>query len=154
MPAAWPPTGRARPSPVSRWWWPARVARWWLPTDFDWHLLAGDASALPAIQRRLAELPADACGTLLLAVDAPDRRSLHVPPGLQLHWLDNDETLVTALQAWTLPAGDGFAWCAGEASTMARLRGVLRDKGLPKDAMRVAAYWKRGASSYHAELAD
>ncbi|RZJ06521.1 MAG: siderophore-interacting protein, partial [Haliea sp.] len=29
-----------------------------LPTAFDWHLLVGDDTALPAIARRLAELPA------------------------------------------------------------------------------------------------
>ncbi|MCF7697685.1 siderophore-interacting protein, partial [Mycetohabitans sp. B2] len=30
-----------------------------IPTDFDWHLLIGDDTALPAIARRLDELPAD-----------------------------------------------------------------------------------------------
>lgn len=125
-----------------------------LPADLDWHLLVGDATALPAVQRRLAELPDHARGTVLLAVAAADRRALPAPAGMQLQWLDSDEALATALQAWRVPAGDGFAWCAGEAATMARLRAMLADKGLPKEAMRVAAYWKRGASSYHAELAD
>ena len=31
-----------------------------IPTTFDWHLLAGDDTALPAIGRRLAELPSAA----------------------------------------------------------------------------------------------
>ncbi len=53
-----------------------------------------------------------------------------------------------------LPAGEGFAWCAAEAATAAGLREVLAAKGLPKEAMRVAAYWKRGASGHHAELAE
>ena len=68
--------------------------------------------------------------------------------------MDDEAALVTALQALPVPAGEGFAWCAAEAATAARLRAALADKGLPKEAMRVAAYWKRGASSFHAELAD
>src|ERR1700734_1739633 len=31
-----------------------------IPSAYDWHLLAGDETALPAISRRLAELPAGA----------------------------------------------------------------------------------------------
>lgn len=120
----------------------------------DWHWLVGDATALPAVARRLAELPADARGTVVLAVDAADRRALPGPAGLDLHWVDDEAALVTALQALPVPAGEGFAWCAAEAATAARLRAALADKGLPKEAMRVAAYWKRGASSFHAELAD
>ena len=30
-----------------------------VPLDYDWHLLAGDATAAPAIGRRFAELPRD-----------------------------------------------------------------------------------------------
>jgi NADPH-dependent ferric siderophore reductase len=31
-----------------------------IPAQQDWHLLVGDASSLPAIRRRLAELPPSA----------------------------------------------------------------------------------------------
>ena len=37
-----------------------------IPLDYDWHLLAGDETALPAIARRLEELPAGACAIVLL----------------------------------------------------------------------------------------
>ena len=40
-----------------------------VPTDFDWHLLIGDDTALPAISRRLAELPAGARVLVLAEVD-------------------------------------------------------------------------------------
>lgn len=123
----------------------------------DWHWLVGDATALPAVARRLAELPADARVTVVLAAAAADRRALPGQDrltGLDLRWVDSEQALVDALRALPLPAGDGFAWCAAEAATAAALRAALADKGLPKEAMRVAAYWKRGATSYHAELAD
>lgn len=123
----------------------------------DWHWLAGDATALPAVARRLAELPSDASVTVLLAAAAADRRALPAQDrltGLDLRWLDGEAALVDALRALPLPAGEGFAWCAAEAGTAAALRAALAAKCLPKEAMRVAAYWKRGASSFHAELAD
>lgn len=120
----------------------------------DWHWLVGDATALPAVARRLVELPADASVTVLLAAAAADRRALPGPTGLDLRWVDGEQALVDALRDLPLPAGEGFAWCAAEAGTAAALRAALAAKGLPKEAMRVAAYWKRGASSFHAELAD
>ena len=78
----------------------------------------------------------------------------NAPAGLDLHWLDSEADLAQALRSMPLPAGEGFAWCAAEAATAAGLREVLAAKGLPKDAMRVAAYWKRGAVAHHENLDD
>jgi NADPH-dependent ferric siderophore reductase len=39
-----------------------------VPTDFDWWLLIGDETALPAIGRRLEELPAGCSVTSIVAV--------------------------------------------------------------------------------------
>lgn len=39
-----------------------------VPTGFDWHLLVGDDSALPAIARRLEELPEGKPVTVVLAL--------------------------------------------------------------------------------------
>ena len=53
----------------------------------------------------------------------------------------------------TLPQEKGFAWCAGEAPVTAQLSDILASgKGLPKEAMRVSAYWENGASSYRQDL--
>ncbi|MFY9510383.1 MAG: siderophore-interacting protein [Rubrivivax sp.] len=122
-----------------------------VPTDYDWHLLAGDATALPAVHRRLEELPASTRAIVVLHSD--DRRALHSAAALQLHWVDDADALVAVLRALPLPAGEGFVWCAGEATVMARLRDLmLLDKQHPREAMRVAAYWKRGASEFHETL--
>ncbi|HEY1129934.1 MAG TPA: siderophore-interacting protein [Roseateles sp.] len=124
-----------------------------IPTDYDWHLLVGDDSAWPAIARRLEELPADArVQVLLLMPDAPawPTRASAVP-----RFVASPEALAQALRDLALPPGDGFVWCAGEAQLMARLRDILlHEKGHPKEAMKVAAYWKRGATGYHARLDD
>lgn len=124
-----------------------------LPPDFDWQLLVGDAAALPAIARRLEELPADAVVRARLLVDPADRRSFNRPAGLDLQWFSDTAAWLAALRAQPLPPGDGFAWCAGEARVMAELRQVLSDHHhLPREAMRVAAYWKAGASAFHEQL--
>lgn len=121
-----------------------------IPTDYAWHLLAGDDTALPAIARRLEELPAEAVAIVLLSVAPEDRRALPSAARVALHWVDGDDALIAAARALTLPEGDGYAWCAGEASTMKTLRAVLVDeKGHDRHAIRASAYWKRGASDHH-----
>ena len=40
-----------------------------IPTTYDWHLLIGDETALPAISRRLAELPARTRTVVVVEVD-------------------------------------------------------------------------------------
>ena len=43
-----------------------------IPTTYDWHLLIGDETALPAVSRRLAELPAGTRAVVVVEVDGPD----------------------------------------------------------------------------------
>lgn len=124
-----------------------------IPVDYEWHLLAGDASALPAIERRLEELPATARAIVLLQLAAADRRPLASRAEVRLQHVDDDQALVAAVRALQLPPGEGYAWCAGEASTMAAVRRVLVDeKGHDRHAIRAAAYWKRGAIAHHENL--
>src|SRR5271154_3638964 len=42
-----------------------------IPTTYDWHLLIGDETALPAIRRRLSELPAGTRVVVVGEVDGP-----------------------------------------------------------------------------------
>jgi NADPH-dependent ferric siderophore reductase len=125
-----------------------------IPTDYAWHLLAGDETALPAIHRRLEELPAGTRAFVVLQVaDAADRRELRSAADLSVQWVSTADALFEAVRALELPPGEGYAWCAGEASAMAKLRRLLvEDKGLDRHAMRVAAYWKRGATAHHENL--
>src|SRR5206468_9230053 len=119
-----------------------------------WHLLIGDETALPAVARRLEELPAGTRAIVRLAVaDPADRRLLASAADVDLQWVDSDAALLAAVRALALPAGEGYAWCAGEAGTMAELRRVLvDDKVHDRQAIRAAAYWKRGAVAHHENL--
>lgn len=124
-----------------------------IPDDHDWHLLAGDRSALPAIRRRLAELPAGSRVIAVIAASGADRLPLASPAQADLRWVDNDAALVDVLRTLALPAGEGFAWFAGEAAVAKQVRTLLlEEKGLPKEAMRVSAYWKQGVADHHEHL--
>ncbi len=124
-----------------------------VPLDYDWHLLVGDESALPAIARRLEQLPSSTKAIVLLhATDSADRRALPSAAATSLQWCASDRELLAAVQELVLPAGEGYAWCAGEAAVMTSMRQVLLAKGMERHAMRVSAYWKRGAPAHHATL--
>ena len=125
-----------------------------VPLDYDWHLLVGDETAFPAVARRLEQLPAGSKAIVVLqAADAADRRDFASAANVTVTWVETDAQLLAAVRALALPAGDGYAWCAGEATCMAALRRELVDvKGHPREAIRAAAYWKRGATGHHENL--
>ncbi len=127
-----------------------------IPLDYDWHLLAGDETALPAIARRLEELPAGSRALVVVQVaDAADQRELKSAAACSVQWVAKPEDLISAVRALDLPAGDGYAWCAGEASSMATLRRILvEEKGVDRHAIRAAAYWKQGAVAHHENLEE
>jgi NADPH-dependent ferric siderophore reductase len=124
-----------------------------IPMDYDWYVLAGDATALPAIRRRLEELPREAKVTVLVAAESAVWLPFRSEAQMALQLLDSQEALLAAIRALQLPAGDGFFWFAGEASVAAQVRdAVFVDKGHPREAARISAYWKQGASGHHEDL--
>ncbi|MDH1292957.1 siderophore-interacting protein [Comamonas terrigena] len=145
--------------PAAEWARTAQIGQWAgvagprgsmvIPAGFAWHWLLGDDSALPAVERRLAELPATARVTVRLKVAAADRRPLPSAAQVDLQWVDD---LAEAAAALPLPSEDGYIWAAGEHNDMAALRTVFKDKGASPKRMRISAYWKRGQADHHEEL--
>jgi NADPH-dependent ferric siderophore reductase len=134
-----------------------------VPDDFDWYLLAGDETALPAIARRLEELPASTRAIAVIEVaDAAEEQELASRARLDISWLHRDgarpgETslLLDAIAALALPPGEGYAWVAAEAGTAKAVRRHLVDaRALRKDRVKAAAYWKRGATAVHETYDD
>jgi NADPH-dependent ferric siderophore reductase len=127
-----------------------------VPTAFDWHLLVGDETALPAIARRLAELPSGAMAIAVIETASPDdRRSFETQARLETHWVTSGavKTLAESVATLSLPPGQGFAWAAGEAASMVAVRQVLIEQhGLDKSRVRASAYWKRGSTGHHETL--
>jgi NADPH-dependent ferric siderophore reductase len=127
-----------------------------IPLDYDWHLLVGDETALPAVARRLEELPPGSTAIVLCQIKDPsDRRIFKTTATLTSQWVWSSDELIEAMRRIELPPGEGYAWCAGEAATMATLRRVLvEEKGHDRHAIRAAAYWKSGAVGHHQNLED
>lgn len=124
-----------------------------IPEDYDWHLLAGDRSALPAIRRRVAELPAGSRVIAVIAASGADRLPLDTLAQVEITWVDSDTELLAALRTQLLPQGEGFAWFAGEAATAKQIRALFsEEKAIPKESMRVSAYWKQGVADHHENL--
>lgn len=126
-----------------------------IPADYDWQLLIGDETALPAIARRLEEMPSGAnVFTFIQLNDAADKRKLQTKANLVETWrASSPDALAEAIRDFKTPAGEGFAWAAGEAKAISAVRAVLvATHGLDKDHIRAAAYWKRGTSAHHENL--
>lgn len=129
-----------------------------IPTAFDGHLLIGDDAALPAIARRLQELPAGTRAIALVEVDsAADEQPLSSAANAQIHWVHRNgrpageaEGLLQALAQLDAPVGDYHCWVALEASAAKALRAALVDQyaAHPKWT-KAAAYWKRGSVGVH-----
>ncbi|GIG37890.1 siderophore-interacting protein [Cellulomonas pakistanensis] len=118
----------------------------------DHHLLAGDASALPAIAVALERLGPAASGYAVLEVhDRAEEQALHVPDGIALRWVHAGDAapgarLVEAVRALPWPDGRVHAFVHGEAGSVRELRRYLRvERGLGKDDLSISGYWRLGA---------
>ncbi len=126
--------------------------------DFDWVLLVGDETALPAIGRRLEELRPGVRALVVAAVVGPEEEQVFESCAtLEIHWVHrpmaraiDPAPLLQAIAALALPEGDGFAWVAGESSTAKAIRQhLVAERGLPKQWVKAAGYWRNGSPAIH-----
>ncbi|MFI0713896.1 siderophore-interacting protein [Streptomyces inhibens] len=117
----------------------------------DWHLLAGDESALPAIAASLARIPAGVPAYAFIEVAGPEeRQELEVPAGAEISWLYRGgapvgRELVAAVRALEFPAGQVQAFVHGEAGFVKELRRLLRvEREIPREALSISGYWRTG----------
>ncbi|WP_420381633.1 siderophore-interacting protein [Novosphingobium sp.] len=122
-----------------------------VPDDFDWYLLIGDESALPAIGRRTEELRAGVPVITLAVVDgADDEQTFATDAAWTGHWVHRDggtdaDLLLGALKGLTLPEGEGFVWIAAETSVAKALRTHVVDTlGHRREWTKAAGYWTNG----------
>lgn len=134
-----------------------------IPVAYDWHLLVADETGLPAIARRLEELPA---GTRVVVVAEVDSKADEIPLATKadatIHWIHRNgapagqvDHLSKALRSISLPTGDYFAWAACEGTVAKALRAqLLTEHGAKPQWTRAAAYWRQGVADVHENLAD
>ena len=83
------------------------------------------------------------------------QRQFNTRATLDLRRVADAQGVIDALRTLTLPPGDGFDWCAGEAKAVAAQRRVLVEElGIGKHAVRAAADWKLGTPAQHENLED
>jgi NADPH-dependent ferric siderophore reductase len=134
-----------------------------VPDDFDWYLLIGDETALPAMGRRVEELREGVPVTTFAVVERKaERQEFQSQAKLKSYWiaregqpLDDATLLRFALDELTLPPGDGFVWIAAEARTARSLRSYMMDtRRHPKSWIKASGYWSRGAEAVHETFED
>jgi NADPH-dependent ferric siderophore reductase len=141
----------------------------------DWHLLAGDESALPAIAAALEALPADAIAQVFIEVaDADDQIELRSPADVEIKWIyrggradlvredragDHAPLIDAVKEAPWLP-GQVQVFIHGEAqAVMHNLRPYVRkERGVDAKWASISGYWRRGRTEetfrqWKAELA-
>lgn len=117
----------------------------------DWHLLAGDESALPAIAAALEALPEDAVAHVFIEVaDATEEQKLQAPANAAVTWVHREgrpvgERLVRAVSGLAFPAGAPQVFVHGEAGFVKDLRRLLRvERRLPMNLLSISGYWRLG----------
>jgi NADPH-dependent ferric siderophore reductase len=117
----------------------------------DWHLLAGDESALPAMAAALNGMPPGARVHAFIEVSGPAEEQ-PLPTGADAHitWIHRGDapigsTLPTAVRGFAFPDGRVHAFVHGEANFVKDVRSFLRkERGIPLDQLSISGYWRRG----------
>jgi NADPH-dependent ferric siderophore reductase len=118
---------------------------------YDWHLLIGDESALPAICSALDALPADARGIAYLETSDPgEYLDAAAPAGLDVVWLHRPEPgsqprlLADALLAGPWLPGRADVFAHGERESMKAVRAALKARSGDGDQLSLSGYWAAG----------
>jgi NADPH-dependent ferric siderophore reductase len=120
-----------------------------VPDIFDSYLLIGDETALPAIARRLEELPA---GRRVLAVieiaDAAEQQALQSAAEVEVIWvLRGQADLLDTVRTLTLPSGALYTFVAMETKLSRQVRRVLLDTHKVDEAfLKAVGYWRAEGS--------
>ena len=128
----------------------------------DWHLFAGDDSALPASLAMAESLPDPDRALVVLEVDGVEDHQetvRHDGRPIPVHWLHraggdpaSGARLTAALGAIDLPDGHGHAYLAGELEVVAQMRVTLLGRGMAAEQIAAKPYWRAGrANAAHGE---
>jgi NADPH-dependent ferric siderophore reductase len=128
----------------------------------DVHVLVGDETALPAIGRRLEELPRQVRALVVLDTEeeafgyplasAAQLEVVKVPAG---DTASRSARLIEALRNLRYPTGSCFTWVAAESQVARAIRRYLMsERGIDKRWIKAAGYWRHGAVGTHETITD
>ncbi|KKB78280.1 FAD-binding protein [Devosia soli] len=129
-----------------------------VPTAFDWYLLVGDETALPAIGRRIEELPpgSDIVAVIEVAA-AAEEQAFETKANLTLAYVHRNgaaagttSLLLDKIRTLTFPEGEAYAYIAGESAMSKAVRQHLTDeRGFNPEWVKAAGYWLLGTADAH-----
>lgn len=129
-----------------------------LAPSAQWHLFAGDATALPGSFAMMEALPAGTRASAYLLIDDPtEKRPLSGDTNKTVTWSYESgsealDGLVAAVSAAEFSANGGHAYLAGEVALVSALKAALLNRGWTPDQVSAKAYWNRGrANAGHGE---
>ncbi|MGH6763114.1 MAG: siderophore-interacting protein [Phyllobacterium sp.] len=131
-----------------------------IPNAFDWYLLVGDETALPAIGRRLEELPEAARAVAIIEVaNAAEEQQLSSSAKADIVWVHRDGAeagrndllrQAVAAQADRFPTGEAYAFIATESGVSKSIRQFLvEERGFDNEWVKAAGYWLYGQADAH-----
>lgn len=131
----------------------------------DWHLLAGDEAAIPAIGAALEAMAPDARGIAYVEVGTPgDQVELRGPAGIEIRWLlrggpftPESSLLAEAVETGPWHEGDVQVFAHGEREVVKRLRAYFSDRrGVDRKRLSLSAYWAfgRAEEAFQAEKSE
>ncbi len=120
------------------------------PDDTTSYLLVSDESGLPALRGILRDLPADAVGTAIIEVPAPDDvLPVEAPEGVRIQWTPRDGAggvagvaALRALEAVDVACPASYAFVVGESTLATEGRRTLQRAGLAKERITFSGFWK------------
>jgi NADPH-dependent ferric siderophore reductase len=117
----------------------------------DWHLFAGDESAMPAICSALEALPGDARGIAYLETcDPGEYLDARLPSGMEVVWLHRPQPgsqprlLADALLTGPWLSGRADVFAHGERESMKAVRSALKARLGDGDQLSLSGYWASG----------
>lgn len=126
-------------------------------SDADWHLLAGDESAIPAISAAVEALDPDAVARVYIEVDdAAHQVPIDHGPKVDVMWLhradapggteEGQSPLSRAVLAGEWLPGQVHAFVHGEAQTVMHVIRpyIRRTRGVSAEWASISGYWRRG----------
>lgn len=124
-------------------------------TEPDWHLVAGDDAALPAIGAALEAMPDGRRVRAFVEVDSPeDEQQFATAADLEITWLHRfgatpgSTTLIAdAVRAMDWPDGRAQVFIHGESGLLKALRShLLEERGVERADLSFSGYWRRGTN--------
>ncbi|MDS9469887.1 SIP domain-containing protein [Paracoccus sp. MBLB3053] len=127
---------------------------------FDWWLLIGDETALPAMGRWVEEMPEGMqVVTFGLVTDPAEEQVWQSRASHQAKWLHRADPadpapVLAGVGEFALPEGRGFIWIAAEAGVARALRDHFEHRGHPREGLKAAGYWLKGEADASVKSLD